>query len=41
MKYRSAWLNMPAAVQILLDYGAGRLSVDGTDSLGATPLMCA
>jgi hypothetical protein len=36
----SAWLNMPRAVEVLLECSAGRMSVDGTDSLGATPLMC-
>lgn len=36
----SAWLNMPTAVETLLDCSAGRMSVDSIDSLGATPLMC-
>jgi len=36
----SAWLNMPRAVEVLLECSAGRMSVDGMDSLGATPLMC-
>lgn len=36
----SAWLNMPEAVQVLLDCSAGRMFVDGMDTLGATPLMC-
>lgn len=31
---------MPEAVQVLLDCSAGRMFVDGMDTLGATPLMC-
>ena len=36
----AAWLNIPAAVRLLLETYPGLVSVDGMDSLGATALMC-
>ena len=36
----AAWLNMPHVVRLLLECSAGSVSVDGTDTDGATPLMC-
>lgn len=36
----AAWLNMPAAVRVLLEDSLCRVSVDGMDSHGATALMC-
>jgi hypothetical protein len=36
----AAWLNLPKVVYMLLEDGAGAVSVDGMDSHGATPLMC-
>ncbi|TCD70221.1 hypothetical protein EIP91_004402 [Steccherinum ochraceum] len=37
----AAWLNVPAAVRLLLETYPGLVSVDGMDSLGATALMYA
>lgn len=36
----AAWLDMPQAVQVLLDCSSGVISVDAEDTDGATPLMC-
>lgn len=36
----AAWMNSPKAVDILLQVGAGMVSVDGKDGYGVTPLMC-
>lgn len=36
----AAWLNVPDMVRLLLEVCPGIVSVDGMDSLGATPLMC-
>jgi hypothetical protein len=36
----AAWLDMPQAVQVLLDCSSGAVSVDAEDTDGATPLMC-
>ena len=36
----AAWLNLPDAVHVLLEESRGLVAVDGTDSLGVTPLMC-
>lgn len=36
----AAWLNVPEMVRLLLEVCPGIVSVDGMDSLGATPLMC-
>lgn len=36
----AAWLDMPHVVRLLLECSAGSVSVDGTDTDGATPLMC-
>lgn len=36
----AAWLNMPDAVQLLLEESADTVSVDGMDTHGATALMC-
>lgn len=36
----AAWLDMPRVVRLLLECSAGSVSVDGTDTDGATPLMC-
>ncbi|KAG2107132.1 ankyrin repeat-containing domain protein, partial [Suillus cothurnatus] len=35
----AAWLDMPQAVQVLLDCSSGAVSVDAEDTDGATPLM--
>lgn len=35
----AAWLNIPDVVKILLEQ-CSLVSVDGMDTLGATPLMC-
>lgn len=37
----AAWLGVPHVVKLLLDFGAGAISVDGMDTDGATPLMYA
>ncbi|KAG1832566.1 hypothetical protein DFJ58DRAFT_235774 [Suillus subalutaceus] len=37
----AAWLDMPQAVQVLLDCSSGAISVDAEDTDGATPLMYA
>ncbi|KAF9231002.1 hypothetical protein BU15DRAFT_90999 [Melanogaster broomeanus] len=37
----AAWLDMPAAVQLLLECSSGAVSVDAMDTDGATPLMYA
>ncbi|KAL4064486.1 hypothetical protein J3A83DRAFT_4376707 [Scleroderma citrinum] len=37
----AAWLDMPHVVRLLLECSAGSVSVDGTDTDGATPLMYA
>ncbi|KAG0695910.1 hypothetical protein DFH29DRAFT_953535 [Suillus ampliporus] len=37
----AAWLDMPRAVQALLDCSSGAISVDAEDTDGATPLMYA
>ena len=36
----AAWLNLPDVVRVLLEESRGLVAVDGTDSLGVTPLMC-
>ncbi len=36
----AAWMNSPQAVKTLLGAGGGRVSVDGEDAYGVTPLMC-
>lgn len=36
----AAWLNIPEMVKMLLEHSPGLVSVDGMDTLGATPLMC-
>ena len=36
----AAWLNVPDMVRLLLEESRGLVAVDGTDSLGVTPLMC-
>lgn len=36
----AAWLNMEHAVRILLEESSDSVSVDGTDTQGATALMC-
>lgn len=36
----AAWLNLPEVVKMLLEQCPGLVSVDGMDTLGATPLMC-
>lgn len=36
----AAWLNIPDAIRVLLDETRGLVTVDGTDALGVTPLMC-
>ncbi|TBU32520.1 ankyrin [Dichomitus squalens] len=35
----AAWLNVPDAIRVLLEESRGLVAVDGTDSLGVTPLM--
>ncbi|KAH9998800.1 hypothetical protein BJV74DRAFT_186344 [Russula compacta] len=37
----TAWMNSPKAVDILMEVGAGMVSVDGKDGYGVTPLMYA
>ncbi|KAH9945271.1 ankyrin [Epithele typhae] len=37
----AAWLNVPDMVRVLLEESRGLVAVDGTDSLGVTPLMYA
>ncbi|KAG2037717.1 hypothetical protein BDR03DRAFT_896598 [Suillus americanus] len=37
----AAWLDMPQAVQVLLECSSGAISVDAEDTDGATPLMYA
>ena len=36
----AAWLDVPDVMRVLLDESRGLVAVDGTDSLGVTPLMC-
>lgn len=36
----TAWLNVPDAVDVLLESEDGKILVDGADAYGATPLMC-
>ena len=36
----AAWLNVPEAIRVLLEESRGLVAVDGTDSVGVTPLMC-
>ena len=36
----AAWLNIPDVIRVLLDESRGLVVVDGTDTLGVTPLMC-
>ncbi len=36
----AAWLNIPDVVRVLLEETNGLVAVDGTDSVGVTPLMC-
>lgn len=36
----ASWLNAPEVVRILLESGAGAVSVNGLDTHRATPLMC-
>ena len=36
----AAWLNLPDTIRVLVEDTNGLVAVDGTDSLGVTPLMC-
>ena len=36
----AAWLNVPDVVRVLLEESRGLVAVDGSDSVGVTPLMC-